>query len=131
MADLRFSVKLKEKPVILTGDNGTEKKYKLKELTGDQREEWNNKYDYSIEVVDGKTIAKPGKDFKMPSAKAFLCMCFYDPDDKLVTAEVIGKYPQTMLDTLHLEGLKLSNMDPDSIEKAKNELEGNTDNGSA
>jgi len=124
MADLKFTTKLKEKVVLLTGEDGKEKKFKLKELTGDQREEWNKLFDYTIVVEDGKTSAKPGKDFKMPSPKAFLSICFYDPEDKLVSAEVIGAYPQTMLDTLHLEGLKLSGMDPEAIQKAKNELEG-------
>jgi hypothetical protein len=123
MADLKFTTKLKEKIVLLTGEDDKEKQYKLKELTGDQREKWNEKFDYTIEVKDGVTEAKPGKDFKMPSAKSFLAMCFYDPDDKLVPASVIGAYPQTMLDTLHLEGLRLSGMDPDSIKKAKNESE--------
>ena len=123
MANLKFTTKLKEKIVVLTGEDDKEKEFKLKELTGDQREAWNNKFDYTIEMKDGKTEAKPGKDFKMPSAKSFLAMCFYDPDDKLVDADVIGGYPQTMLDTLHLEGLKLSGMDPDSIAKAKNESE--------
>jgi hypothetical protein len=123
MADLKFTTKLKEKPVLLTGKGGKEQKYMLKELTGDQREEWNNQFDYTIEVIDGETKAKPGKDFKMPAAKSFLAMCFYDPDDKLVPADEIGKYPQTMLDELHLEGLKLSGMDPESIQKAKNALE--------
>jgi hypothetical protein len=129
MADLKFNVKLAEKVVLLTGEDGTERKFKLKELSGDQREDWNKKFDYSIEIIDGKTTAKPGKDFKMPSPKEFLSLCFYDPEDKLVKPEVIGAYGQTMLDTLHLEGLKLSGMDPASLKKAKNEFEANEDNG--
>ena len=129
MADLKFNVKLKEKVVKLTVADGSEKDYKLKELTGDQREKWNEIFDYTIEVVDGKASAKPGAGFKMPSPKQFLALCFYDEKDVLIKPEIIGSYPQTMLDALHLEGLKLSGMDPASVEKAKNELEANKVNG--
>lgn len=130
MADLKFNVKLKEKIVLLTGKDNSEKKFKLKELSGTQRKEWNKNYDYKVEVVDGKTTTTLGDNFKMPSATDFLSLCFYDEEDILIKSTVIDTYPNSMLEELYLEALKLSGMDPASVEKAKNELEGNTGSGS-
>lgn len=131
MAKLEFSIKLKEKEVTITDGAGTGKKYKIKELTSDQREKYNENFNYTMEVVDDKIKAKIGKDFKMPTAKDLLTLCLYDEDNNLVKAEAIGKYPNTMQQGLVKAALELSGMDAASLQKAKNELEANEDNGSA
>jgi hypothetical protein len=121
MTDLRFNVKLKEKPVIIIDEKNEEKVYKLKELTGEGRAKYNDNFDYKIEIVDGEAKATAGDNFKVMSSFEFLAMCLYDESNKLVPIGVIKLYPATMTDALQLEGLKLSGMDKESLEAAKNE----------
>lgn len=130
MAGLGFSVKLKEELVDITGNDGVEKIYKLKELTGNQRAKHNSSYDYKVSITDGVATATVGDNFKMPSAEDFLALCFYDENNKLVSKEVLGEYPSTVLEALHNAALELSGMDVKSIKAAKNELEAKEDSGS-
>ena len=129
MSELRFSTLLKELPVFLTGKEGVEKRFTLRELTGFQRATYNESFDVKIEMEDGKAKATAGEGFKMFSAKQFLAMCLYDENDKLVTEEVIGNYPATVVEKLHAAALKLSGMDVEAFEKAKNESQGSDSNG--
>ncbi len=129
MATLEFEVKLKELPVTITDVDGAKKIYKIKELTGDQKSEHDKDYDYKVKIENGIASATLGDDFKIPSAKSFLALCFYDEKDVLVSPEVLGGYPSTMLEKLHRVALKLSGMDKASMEEAKNELEGKKDSG--
>ena len=48
--ELRFSTVLKQVPVFLTGKDGVEKKFTLKELTGSQRAAYNESFDVKIEM---------------------------------------------------------------------------------
>ncbi len=130
MANLVFSIKLKEEPVKITGKDGTEKIYKLKELTGDQRKQHDANFDYKIEAVGDTLKAVPGENFKVLSSAEFLALCFYDEKNVLVSFNVLGGYPYSMLDQLHKAALKLSGMDKDSLEAAKNESEGSKGSGS-
>ncbi len=130
MAELEFNVKLKEKEILITDKDNAQKKYKIKELSGAQRKEWNKNYDYKVEISDGKTKTTLGDNFKMPSATDFLTLCFCDEHDVLIKPAVMDTYPNSMLEELYLAALKLSGMDPASVEKAKNELEVNKDSGS-
>ncbi len=118
--ELKFSVVLKELPVSLTGSDGVEKSYVLKELTATQRASYNENFDFKIEMVDGKAKASAGDGFKMPSAKAFIALCLYDDKDKLVSEEVIGDFPSTVVQELHTAALELSGMDEKALEAAKN-----------
>ncbi len=121
--ELKFSVVLKELPVKLTGSDGVEKKYKLKELTATQRSTYNDNFGFKLEMVDGKAKATAGEDFKLPSAKAFIALCLYDDKDKLVSEEVIGNFPSTVVEELSAAAMELSGMDEKALEKAKNALE--------
>ena len=63
--ELRFSTVLKEIPVYLTGKDGIEKKYTVKELTGTQRATYNESFDVKIEMDEnGKAKAVAGSGFK-------------------------------------------------------------------
>jgi hypothetical protein len=130
MSNLKFNVKLKETPVTIVDENNEEKIYKLKELTGEGRAKYNDNFDYKIEIVDGEAKATAGDNFKVMSSFEFLAMCLYDENDKLVPVGTIKKYPATMTDALQLEGLKISGMDKESLEAAKNESAENADSGS-
>jgi len=128
--ELRFSTVLKERPVFLTGEDGIEKKFSLKELTGTQRAIYNASFDVQIEM-DERGIAKAvaGKGFKTFSAKQFLALCLYDEEGKLVKEEVLGQYPSTVLTKLHEVALELSGLDRTALEKAKNVSEGSDTSG--
>ncbi len=128
--ELRFSTVLKELPVFLTGKDNVEKKYTLKELTGSQRAIYNASFDVRIEMdSEGKAKAIAGEGFKSFSANQFLALCLYDADNKLISEEVIGTYPSTMLSQLHDAALELSGLDKEALKKAKNESEGSTTSG--
>jgi hypothetical protein len=129
MADLQFSIKLKEKTVVLNDGTSVEKKYKLKELTGDQRAKYNENFDMKMVLTDGKATAEPGENFKMPTAKDFLELCFYDEKDELVSSEFIGGLPSTVQEGLLKAAQKLSGLDPESVQQAKNALEENGSSG--
>ena len=122
MDELKFSLLLKEVPVLLKGKNEVEKKFMLRELTGAQRATYNASFDVKIEVgADGKAKASAGGGFKMFSAKQFLALCLYDESDKLVSEEIIGGFPGTVVNGLHKAALKLSGLDKESLESAKND----------
>jgi len=130
MGELRFSTVLKEIPVFLTGKDGIEKKFSLRELTGAQRAIYNESFDIKIEMdANGKAKAVAGEGFKSFSAKQFLAMCLYDENGKPVPEEIIDNYPATMLGQLHTAALKLSGLDKEALEAAKNELEGSDPSG--
>ena len=120
MAELKFNIVLKEVPVLLTGKDGAEKKFVLRELTGTQRAAYNESFDVKIEMQDGKAKATAGEGFKMFSAKQFLAMCLFDDTGKAVAEEIIGEYPASVVSALHTEALKLSGMDEEALSTAKN-----------
>ena len=123
--EMRFATKLESVPVVLELEDNTEKKCTLKELTGDQRAIYNKSFDIQIELDDkGKASAKAGKNFKSFSAKEFLGLCFYDEDNKLLSAGFIGKLPDRILQTLHKRGMEMSGLGKEAIEAAKKDLEG-------
>ena len=129
MAGLKFSVVLKEISVILTGKDSVEKNYTLRELTGAQRAEYNESFDVKIEMKDGEVKAVAGEGFKMMPANQFLSMCLYDESNILVSEEVIGSYPSTVVNELHTAALKLSGLDKEALETAKNESGGSDSSG--
>jgi len=127
---LRFSTVLKELPVYLTGKDKIEKKYTLKELTGEQRAVYNESFDVKIEMdEDGKAKAVAGGGFKSFSAKQFLALCLYDEEDNHVDEKTIGDFPSTMVAKLHEAALVLSGLDRKALETAKNGLKGSDTNG--
>ena len=129
MANLVFRIKLKEVPVKIIDETNAEKIYKLKELTGEGRAKYNDSFNYTVEMENGEAKAKPADDFKVMSAVEFLSLCFYDDKDVLVSKSIIGNYPSTMTDQLYERALKLSGMDKDSVDIAKNELKEKPDSG--
>lgn len=120
--ELKFSTVLEELPVLLTGKDGIEKKFTLRELTGAQRAIYNESFDIKIEMdEEGKAKATAGEGFKSFSAKKFLAMCLYDENNKLVGEETIGSYPSTVVNELHMAAIELSGLDKKALEKAKND----------
>ena len=123
MKELRFNTVLKKVPVFLTGVDNKEKKYILKELTGDQRDAYNSKFeDMKVEMgPEGKPKSMSGIKFKLPSAVEFVSLCLYDDRDVLVGKKFVGSLPSQVAKKLHEAGLELSGLGKDALETAKNE----------
>ena len=125
MEKLEFDVVLKEVPVSLKGADGVVIDYTLRELTGSQRAVYDESFDVKVEMdKDGVTKMSPGDSFKMFPAPKFLSMCLYDKQNKLVDEQLIGTFPSTAVDGMHKAALKLSGLDKESLEEAKNEVKG-------
>jgi len=129
MADLRFDLTLKEKEVTLVGKDNVEKKYKLKELTGEQRAEYNSSFGVKMGLDDKGKPAMLGDGITMPSAGDFIALCLYDSENKLVPIEVINTYPDRVTDALQKEAMELSGMDKKALDAAKNELKESNSSG--
>lgn len=120
MDALKFDLKLKEVPVSITDVGGREHAYVLRELTGLQRQIYNDSLDIDMTLVDGKPQIKTGEEFKIPSDIDLLAMCLYDENDKAVSRDVLGKYPTTVLTALHKVAFSLSGLDKKAEDEAKN-----------
>lgn len=118
---LKFNTVLKSREVELIGGDDTVKKYKLKELNGDQRAVYDACFDFKLEVIEGDTPedrtvkAIPGENFKVMSPKEFVSLCLYDDKDEIVSEGFVGSLPSKVLVELHKEALELSGMDLDSV----------------
>jgi len=123
MEKLEFSIVLKELPVVLRGKDEIAKNYKLKELTSKQRNKYNESFDVKFEMEGTKAKVQAGDAFRMVSATEFLAMCLYDEEDKLVPEGKLHEFPASVTTKLHAAALKLSGMDAEAVELAKNESE--------
>lgn len=121
MAELQFSLKLAELSVGIIDEGAVQKTYKLKELTGAQRDIYLSTFNLDIEVVDGKPQIRSSEGFKTFPAVDFLAMCLYDENDKSVPEEKIALYPAHVVSELHAAALKLSGLDKESEQEAKND----------
>lgn len=125
---MKFSVVLKEIPVVLTGEDGVEKKYTLREMVGRTRDEFMNRFrDKAKFDEDGKIIGLTTFD---GSQSSLLASCLYDEDDKPVAENVIQELPTTILEKLFGAAQKLSSMDVAAREQSKNDSEGSDSTGS-
>ncbi len=128
---LEFSTILKEVEVKLTGKDNESKDYVIKELTGKQRQEYQEQFDVQVILDDdNKPIMTTGKDFKMWSDMDYLSRCLYEKgSDNSVGDKFVEALPGSVVKELAEEARKLSALDKASMLKAKNELEANTSNG--
>ncbi len=134
MAKVReFSTILKEEAVVLIGKDNEKKDYLIRELTGVQRQQYNDQFDIKIEA-DPSDLTKPkmitGDNFKMWSSLDFVSRCLYEKGkEESVGIEFVSSLPGTILKDLSDIAQELSGLDKESLEKAKNELEANTSSG--
>ena len=120
MEKLEFSLKLKEKPVIITDKNGVKKNYVLKELTGPQRDIYMESFDINMTLVDGKPQIGASSIKTFPPSD-FVAMCLYDENGILVKKDVLATYPGSVISSLHRAGMALSGLNKEGQEAAKNE----------
>lgn len=109
----KYTRKLKTLELEIESPEGLMQNYTLKELNGDQRDEY-------LEQINARRD-KEGKEIgKVKGATAdLLCRCLYGPDDKLVTAKTIGEFPSEMQLDLFKDAISLSGLDKEAKEQAK------------
>ncbi len=127
---MKFSVVLKEIPVILVGEEGTDTNYTLREMVGRTRDEFMNRFrDKAKFDGEGKIIGITTFD---GSQSSLLSACLFDEDDNPVKEEFIQELPTTVLGKLFNMAQELSGLldDEKTKEQSKNDSEGSDSTGS-
>ncbi len=118
MEKLVFELELKEIPVELTGVDGEAKPYKLKELSGKQRDRFLNDMGKRMTFKGGE--ASSITNFEGLQG-GLLALCLHDDEGALVSLEKIQEFPANVLTRLFEAAQKLSGLDVGAAEAAKNE----------
>jgi hypothetical protein len=121
MEGLKFTLQRKEMPIELTTVEGVVKKYKLREFSGTEREQYLDKFKMDIAFEEGKAVIQSAKDFKPLSESEFLALCLYDEKNELVSKEEISKFPATTIVGLYKAAQELSGLEAEAVKKAKND----------
>jgi len=128
---LKFSTVLKEQEVILVNEKDEEKEYFIRELTGEQRQAYNDQFDVKVGLDENnKPTMGVGDNFKMWSSLDFVSRCLYAKDSKKpVGTDFIKALPGSILKDLGDAAKELSGLDNKALLKAKNDLEASDSNG--
>jgi hypothetical protein len=109
METLRLKLERKEIDVVLESDDGQETKYKLKELSGAERNKYLNKMTCRVKV---------GADGKAAGIKTFdgfqadlLGICLFNENDEVVSKESIENLPSSTQQILFEKAQSLSGLD--------------------
>ena len=117
MKTLRFSLHREEIPVILMTEDGTEKAYILREMSGRDRDAYLTKMGGKFKFnTKGKVIGV--KSFDGLQA-ALLAKCLFDEDDKLVHIDKIQGFPTITQGKLFKEAQTLNALEDDEEENSK------------
>jgi hypothetical protein len=110
---MEYSDEFKSLPIKISGRD-----YTLKEIDGTQRDAYLNDMASRMKFEDGKPAGI--KNFTGLQSK-LLSMCLFDPDGKPVPQAVINKWPSSLQAALFDEARKLSGLDKEAGEEAKND----------
>lgn len=126
-----FSTILKAEEVILVGEDAVKKSYFIKELTGKQRQEYQDQFDVKLGLdADNKPTMSTGDDFKLWTDTDYLSRCLYEKDkNEPIGSKFVEGLPGNMVKELTEDARKLSGLDAESMKKAKNDLEASDSNG--
>jgi len=116
--ELSFTIKLKEIPIRMTLESGEEVVYKLKELTGQQRDDFLTGMSKRVNINDSSEDIDI-KDFNGLQA-SLVSKSLYDEKNNLVPIDIVQSYPATVVSKLFEESQKLSGLDRISEEEVKN-----------
>lgn len=114
----RYSLKRKSITVMIEDEDGQERAYQIRELTGAQRNSYLEKTNAKM-VMTSDGAVKP-KTFK-GTGSDLLCMCLYDDQGQRVRAEVIDEWPSEMQFDLYKKAADLSGLTKKGEEEAKND----------
>ena len=120
MEQLVFDTVFKQIEIVLKGKDDESTTYYLREMTGAQREQYNNSFKMKL-TMEGKQIkASTNDNFTMPSTCFMLSLCLFNTDDKLVPLKFIRELPESVVNALGDKASELSGLDKESAETAKN-----------
>lgn len=118
MEELRVSIVLKERPVLVTEANGEERKFVLRELTGEERDVYLSWMSKRIKFEDGK--ATNITNFEGMQAE-LLARCLHDEENKLVPVDILQKFPASALSVLFEVAQTLNGLSIEGAKEAKND----------
>jgi len=106
---MRLSLRRAEVEVIVEGDNGQEKKWRMVELLGSERNRYLNKLTSRVKVTnDGKACGIKSFDGFQSD---LLCICLYNEDNRLLTKEEVEALPSLTQQSLFVRAQKISGLD--------------------
>ena len=115
-----FKLVRQEKKVCLEGSDGVAREWTIRELSGSQRDEYNQK------MSERMGFDKSGKPTSVKNFMGFhddlLCMSLFDPDGKPASVTDLKAWPTTVKQTLFEMSSELSGLEPEdeAVEKSKN-----------
>ena len=127
MEKLSFKLALKKVPVELLDEQNNPMTYSLKEFNSQQRELFMNGM---RERMTGSGEEATITNFEGMHA-SLLTKCLYDPDDKLVTIEVLNTWPATVVGDLFTAGQTLNGLNKKAKAEAKNDSKVSNESGSS
>ena len=113
MEELKFSLQRKEIPVILD-----DKPFKLKELSGKQRDEFLNNLGKRMEYVEGKVAGMTNYEGLQA---ALVSLCLHDENGEQVPESVVQDYPAIVQSKLFKAAQELNGLDEKAMDEAKND----------
>ena len=120
MEELKFSLKLAEVPVKITGADGVEKSYVLKELDGVGKSTFLDDFTKRAARDNNGNITKNLKEVK-GFQEGLITLCLFDESNKSVPVETIEKYPSGAIDSLFEAAQELSGLNKKAEEEIKND----------
>jgi hypothetical protein len=119
-----FRRKLKVVPIQMEEDDGQVRTYHIRETDGKARGEFIR--ERAVAIADGKVDEEKAQALSM----GYIAKCLLDPEMKPIDVKDLIKFPSETLDELFKECLKVSGLDPDAMEKAKNDSAARKETGS-
>lgn len=121
---LRFSLRRKEKPIILEDENGQEKQYVMRDMDGSQRDAWQDDFSSRLSPTGkddkGNTMFKITKWSGMHSG--LIKRVVFDPEKKkYIEPATINSWPGDVVQSVYEECRKFCGLDKESEEEAKND----------
>jgi hypothetical protein len=116
-----FDITLVEKPIKMRQSDGSVLKFKMRELVGKQRDEIMNLTSARMKPIAPGSNQLKVSDFRGLQAMT-LAKCLVDEQTgNLVKPEVINSWPARVVEALHKKANKLSALDDNAKDEAKND----------
>jgi len=118
VSELKISMVLKERPVLVEEANGRKRKFILRELNGQQRDAYLSWMSKRIKFEDGK--AANVTNFEGMQSE-LLAKCLHDEEGKFVPVAILqSQFPASALSVLFEAAQTLNGLNIEGTEEAKN-----------
>lgn len=112
MKKLQFSLITKQVPVELANETGKVVTYSLREMVAEHRDQYMQEFKGRLEVNE-EGNARGVRNFLSLQAD-LLALCLYDDKGERVRADVIQKWPASVVQELYTEARRLNSLDQDT-----------------